>query len=82
MTRVLERELLSLARENRTYPLRKCSSVYELFAYRRLADSEVVGAFRNVSNSTVGCSELSPGLVDENDDARLLKNRYMRREAV
>jgi hypothetical protein len=82
MTRVLERELLSLARENRTDPLRECSGVYELFAYRRLADSEVVGAFRNVSNSTVGCSELSPGLVDENDDARLLKDRYMRREAV
>jgi hypothetical protein len=82
MTRILERELLSLARENRTDPLRECSSVYGFLAYRRLANSEVVGACRNVSNGTIGCGKCSPALVDENDDARLIENRYVRGEAV
>jgi len=82
MAGVLERELLSPARENRTDPLRERSSVFGLFAYRRLANSEVVGPFRNVSNSTIGYSKFSPGLVDETDDARLVENRYMRGETI
>jgi hypothetical protein len=82
MARVLERELLSLAVEYRADSVRECSSVFGLCTYRRFANSEVVGPFCNIPNSTVGGSELSPGLVDENDDPQLVKNRYMRGEAV
>ena len=82
MAGVLECKLFPPAGENRADPLRESSGVCGLLAYRRLTNLEVVGAFRDVPHGAVGFGKFSPGLVDENNDARLVENCYVCGETV
>src|SRR5215212_9641040 len=83
MAGILQLEFFALAAENRADPLRKWSSLLGMCARCRIASPEVVGAFSEVLRVYSVCpGKVSPGLVDGDDDPRLVDNRDVRREAV
>jgi len=82
MARILERKLLSPAREYRSDSLCKRGSFLATELYCGVTDLEVIDVLVNVSNSFVGSGKLPPGSVDENDGARFVDDGYVSGEAI
>src|SRR5919202_3125558 len=82
MAGVLHRKLFSVSREHRTYPLGESGGMFGLLTCRRVANPKIVGAFRNVPDSSVEFGKISPSLIDGNDGARAVDDGYVHGEHV
>src|SRR5215217_105759 len=60
VVRILHGELLTLAREYRTYPLREARSLHSAVTHRLFAGPEVVGTLWYARGDAVGRGELAP----------------------